>query len=81
VVYDTDNNEISLANAKFNVTTSQIVEISSKSSVPFATKASNPVAATAGLPGVNSKKQGSSASALVPSLTMLLVCVAAGILV
>lgn len=86
VVYDIDNNEISLANTKFNVTTSNIKEIGSKSSVPSATKASNPVAATAGLPAVLGGKTGktttdaSTASGLVPSLTMVLVGVAAGVL-
>lgn len=52
VVYDMDNNEISLANAKSNVNQSNIVEIKSGgSAVPSSTKASNPVVATTGIPG------------------------------
>jgi hypothetical protein len=84
VVYDTVNNEISLANTKFNVTTSNIVEISSKSTVPSATKASNPVAATSGIPGGVSgnsgktQQQGSAASGLLPSLTMVSICLVVG---
>ncbi|KAG5985383.1 hypothetical protein E4U55_003611 [Claviceps digitariae] len=52
VVFDMDHNEIALANAKFNVTDSSIVEIKSgsRNSVPYSTRASNPVAATEGLP-------------------------------
>lgn len=86
VVYDTDNNEISLANAKFNVTKSNIVEIKSKSAVPSATKASNPVAATAGLPGGNGsgtgnkQKQNNAARSLVPSLITAVACVGIGFL-
>jgi len=52
VVYDLANNEISLAQTKFNVTTSEILEIGTgTSSVPGATKVSNPVAATEGISG------------------------------
>lgn len=85
VVYDMDNNEISLANTKFNITTSNIKEISSKSLVPSATRASNPIAATAGLPTViggnsgKTKTNDSAAGGLVPSLAMVLVGIAAGV--
>lgn len=48
VVYDLDNNEISLAQTKFNVSTSDIVEI--KKAVPSATDTSHAVAAQSGLP-------------------------------
>ncbi|GAB0139002.1 hypothetical protein EsDP_00007221 [Epichloe bromicola] len=52
VVYDMDNNEISLANAKSNVNQSNIVEIKSGAgAVPSSTKARNPVVATTGIPG------------------------------
>lgn len=47
VVYDLDNNEISLAQTRFNVNTSNIAEISSGSAgVPNATPAASPVAAS-----------------------------------
>lgn len=48
VVYDLDNNEISMAQTKFNVSTSNIVEI--KDAVPKASDASSKVAAASGLP-------------------------------
>ena len=52
VVYDLANNEISLAQTKFNTTASNIVEIGTgANSVPGATKVANPVAATSGLTG------------------------------
>lgn len=49
VVYDIDNNEISLAQTNFNTTESNVQEIASGSSVPDATAVSNPVAATEGI--------------------------------
>lgn len=50
VVYDLANNEISLAQTKFNVTQTKIEEIGTgKSSVPGATRVSDPVAATEGV--------------------------------
>ncbi|KAK0645926.1 aspartic peptidase domain-containing protein [Cercophora newfieldiana] len=52
VVYDLANNEISLAQTKFNTTASEVVEIGTgTNSVPGATKVSNPVAATEGISG------------------------------
>jgi len=52
VVYDLANNEISLAQTKFNTTASNIVEIGTgANSVPGASKVANPVAATSGLTG------------------------------
>ncbi|KAG8415048.1 hypothetical protein J3458_008930 [Metarhizium acridum] len=86
VVYDTDNNEISLANTRFNVTTSNKVEINSNSAVPYATKASNPITATSGIPGGVSVKgstqqPGNAAISLAPSLTVVFVCMMAGILI
>lgn len=52
VVFDLENNEISLAQTKFNTTTSNIIEIGTGAdSVPGATKVADPVAATAGIPG------------------------------
>lgn len=49
VVYDIDNNEISLAQTRFNATTSNVQEIPSGSSLPGATVVSNPAAATSGV--------------------------------
>ncbi|KAL5332734.1 aspartic peptidase domain-containing protein [Aspergillus crustosus] len=44
VVYDLENNEISLANTKFNATESNVLEIgTSNDAVPSATKVSNPI--------------------------------------
>lgn len=52
VVYDLDNNAISLAQTVFNATDSNVVEISSGiNAVPSATSVSNPVSATAGVEG------------------------------
>lgn len=45
VVYDLDNNQISLAQTKFNVSTSNIQEINSGSSVPGATQVASTVTA------------------------------------
>ncbi|KIE00308.1 candidapepsin-4 precursor, partial [Metarhizium majus ARSEF 297] len=86
VVYDTENNEISLANTIFNVTTSNKVEINSKSTAPFATKASNPITATSGLPGGvsskgNTQQPDNAASSLAPSLTLLFICMMARALI
>ncbi|KAG5968153.1 hypothetical protein E4U58_001970 [Claviceps cyperi] len=51
VVYDMDNNEIALANARYDATKPDVLEIKSGGLgvVPSFTRASNPVAATAGL--------------------------------
>lgn len=49
VVYDLDNNEISLAQTRFNATSSDVREIPSGSSLPGATVVSNPVTATSGV--------------------------------
>ncbi|KAK2050811.1 eukaryotic aspartyl protease [Colletotrichum somersetense] len=50
VVYDIDNNEISLAQTKFNATSTNVLEIGKgKGAVPSAVAVANPVAATAGL--------------------------------
>ncbi|KAG6012527.1 hypothetical protein E4U43_007743 [Claviceps pusilla] len=59
-VFDLDRNEIALANVNFNVTGSRVVEILSGSSntVPFSTPASNPIAATQGLPQQGSPTDG-----------------------
>ncbi|KAK3313551.1 aspartic peptidase domain-containing protein [Apodospora peruviana] len=52
VVYDMDNNEISIAQTKFNTTASNVVEITTgPDAVPDATAVANPVAATQGLSG------------------------------
>ncbi|OBT89848.1 hypothetical protein VE02_00789 [Pseudogymnoascus sp. 03VT05] len=58
VVYDLGNNEISLAQTKFNATKTNIVELSSgKDAAGIATAVANPVAATA---GVGKSAQGKS---------------------
>ncbi|PHH58694.1 hypothetical protein CDD81_4815 [Ophiocordyceps australis] len=53
VVYDLENNEVSLAQTRFNATASTIREIGSgrDAAVPAAVPATSPVDATAGLPG------------------------------
>uniref|UniRef100_L2G9Y3 Probable aspartic-type endopeptidase OPSB n=1 Tax=Colletotrichum fructicola (strain Nara gc5) TaxID=1213859 RepID=L2G9Y3_COLFN len=52
VVYDLDNNEVSLAQTKYNATSSNVLEIGTGSkAVPSAVAVANPVAATAGLGG------------------------------
>lgn len=63
VVFDLENNEISLAQTKFNTTTSSIVEIGTGAdSVPGATKVADPVAATAGIPGGSQRGVGTTAN-------------------
>ncbi|KAG5922037.1 hypothetical protein E4U53_003736 [Claviceps sorghi] len=59
VLFDMDNNVISLANANFNVTSSHIVEVNG-GVLPFSTRAMNPVKATTGL------SQGTSPNAAPP---------------
>lgn len=82
VVFDLDNNQISLAPTKFNSTTSSIKEIGrGAGSVPGATLVANPVAATAGISGsglLGNLGLGSSATRpLAPVLGALLATVTA----
>ncbi|KAI6376525.1 hypothetical protein MCOR25_002737 [Pyricularia grisea] len=71
VVYDLDNNAISLAQTSFNATKTNVKEIGKGSnSVPGAVAVSSPVAATSGLSLSSSGKSGSGASA--PAIPMLL---------
>ncbi|KAF5528609.1 putative aspartic-type endopeptidase opsB [Colletotrichum aenigma] len=64
VVYDLDNNEVSLAQTKYNATSSNVLEIGTGSkAVPSAVVVANPVAATAGL-----VRGSGSSSAAVPAL-------------
>ncbi|KAI0526577.1 aspartic-type endopeptidase [Xylaria bambusicola] len=49
VVYDIDNNQISLAQTKFNATNSNVREIPAGTDIPGATVVSNSVAATSGV--------------------------------
>jgi len=66
VVFDLENNEISLAQTKFNTTTSSIAEIGTgANSVPGATKVADPVAATAGIPGGSQRISGAIPNAAV----------------
>ncbi|KAH6984979.1 aspartic peptidase domain-containing protein [Ilyonectria sp. MPI-CAGE-AT-0026] len=76
VVFDLDNNEISLAQSKFNVTKTDIVEIGSgTNAVPSATAAQNPVSAESGLASGSDagsdtgSDTGSGASAISPSIS------------
>jgi hypothetical protein len=64
VVYDLDNNQISLAQTRFNSSTSDVQEIAAGSgSVPGATLVTNSVTATSGLVGSNASGLGSSGAA------------------
>ncbi|GAO14063.1 uncharacterized protein UV8b_06462 [Ustilaginoidea virens] len=84
VVYDMSNNQIALANAKFNVTATNVVEIGGSngngngSAVPVATKASNPVTATSGFPSLERTSNDSGAAGISPSSPMALAGVVAG---
>ncbi|KAI0408625.1 aspartic-type endopeptidase [Xylaria palmicola] len=49
VVYDIENNQISLAQTKFNATASNVQELPTGTTLPGATVVSNPVAATSGV--------------------------------
>ena len=84
VVYDMANNEIALAQARFNVSTSDVREIGSGSGpVPSAVAAKTPVAAASGLPGGalggNAKATGTSKDSgggvLAPSMVLASVLV------
>lgn len=59
VVYDMDNNQISLARTRFNSTSSSVKEITPQS-VPGATMVTNSVTATTGLVGSNASGLGTS---------------------
>lgn len=75
-VFDLENNEISLAQSKFNVSDSEILEIGTgDSAVPSATLVSKPIAAASGLP------QGSGGTALSPLNTMTVLMGVSGLLV
>ncbi|KJR89879.1 uncharacterized protein SPSK_06273 [Sporothrix schenckii 1099-18] len=64
VVYDLDNNQISLAQTVFNTTASNVVEIGTgASSVPDATLVTNSVAATSGLTLVANDSKANGAAA------------------
>ncbi len=65
VVYDIDNNEISLAQTNFNATATDVQEITGPGEVPDATAVASPVAATAGVAA------GSSTSSAGSGLTGL----------
>ncbi|KAK4227930.1 putative aspartic-type endopeptidase opsB [Podospora fimiseda] len=87
VVYDLENNLISLAPTKFNSTATRILEIGTgENSVPGATRVQNPVKATAGLHGPNgasgiSGSSGSSTIRGMGSMSALIMAVMAGVLV
>ncbi|EFQ25019.1 eukaryotic aspartyl protease [Colletotrichum graminicola M1.001] len=86
VVYDLDNNEISLAPTEFNATSTNILEIGKgKGSVPSAVAVANPVAATAGLVrggggggGVGGVSGGSGSENGAPSMAPLAASLLAG---
>ncbi|KAI1335740.1 aspartic peptidase domain-containing protein [Xylariaceae sp. FL0016] len=70
VVYDMDNNEISLAQTNFNATKSSVQEIPTGSSVPDATAVENAVSATAGVSsssGNGNAGLGDESSAAIPT--------------
>lgn len=76
IVYDLDNNEISLAQTRVNATRSNVLEIRTGSSaVPDAVKASSPATAATGLP------EGAAAGHVAPLLPLAasIVGVAAGL--
>ncbi len=79
VVYDLENNMISLAPTKFNTSSSQVVEIGKgESAVPDATKVQNPVKATEGLRGPNaSSAMGRAGSLSLTGLVGVVVAVVA----
>ncbi|KAL2263884.1 hypothetical protein VTK26DRAFT_4561 [Humicola hyalothermophila] len=59
VVYDLDNNEISVAQTRFNTTASRVLEIGGgEDAVPGATRVQDPVRATEGLHGPNGASGG-----------------------
>ncbi|KAI1369066.1 aspartic-type endopeptidase [Xylaria arbuscula] len=60
VVYDIDNNQISLAQTKFNATASDVQEIPSGTDIPGATVVSNSAAATSGVVSSGSGSGGAS---------------------
>lgn len=69
VVYDLDNNQISLAQSRFNVTGSDLREIGKgPQAVPSAILASSPVAAISGLPPLDDADS-KAAPRLVPALS------------
>ncbi|KAI0907514.1 aspartic-type endopeptidase [Ustulina deusta] len=85
VVYDIDNNAISLAQTKFNATTSDVQAIPTGTSIPGATVVSNSVEATSGVVRTDGNGNasvgdaGSSAAMLAASLsTYVLVLLSAG---
>lgn len=81
VVYDIDNNEISIAQTNFNATESKVQEIPSGTGIPDATAVSNAVAATEGIVrgagngnaglGSNDDKNAAMAGASVSVLALL----------
>ncbi|KAM5345471.1 hypothetical protein ACJ41O_011333 [Fusarium nematophilum] len=79
VVFDLDNNEISLAQSNFNASGSDVVEIGSgDGAVPATTDADEPVAAASGLPLKSESGAGSVSPSRVDGATSL--CVGALVL-
>jgi hypothetical protein len=80
VVYDLDNNEISLAQSAFNATTSNVIEITS-AGVPGASAVSNPVAATTGIALVDDdgSSSGSSTGRLVAASSVRVLAIVAAV--
>lgn len=70
IVYDLDNNQISLAQTRFNATSSNVLEIGTgKNAVPSAVGVASPVAATDGISSSGgSSGSGSAGTALSPVL-------------
>ncbi|CCF43548.1 eukaryotic aspartyl protease [Colletotrichum higginsianum] len=79
VVYDIDNNEISLAQTKFNATSTNILEIGKGSgSVPSAVAVANPVSATNGLVRGGGGSGGGGSQNAAPSMAPLAASLLAG---
>jgi hypothetical protein len=75
VVYDLDNNEISLAQARFNVSASSVTEISAEDGVPSATAVDSPVVATAGIMAdTNDDESAAGPRGKVPSVVASILC-------
>ncbi|KJZ76097.1 hypothetical protein HIM_04553 [Hirsutella minnesotensis 3608] len=85
VVYDLDNNKISLAKTRFNATTSDIQAIGKgNDAVPKAIVAKNPVAATSGLPSRSDgsgTSDGNGGALVAPSMTLSVLALALSVLV
>ncbi|KAI0997102.1 putative aspartic-type endopeptidase [Podosphaera aphanis] len=82
IVYDLDNNQISMAQTNFNTTASKIIEIGKgANAVPDSTPVSNPITATAGISGSSSASSSAQSEAVFMKMTarFMLTFISAGI--